>query len=160
MLIFLCGKMGAGKSTTSIQLAKDRNAILLSEDIWLETLYPAKIQNVEDYVMYSTMIKSLVKPLVQQILVTGSDVVMDFPANTLTQRSWLKSIYSEIDVDHELVYLNVPNEICLKQIEKRRLEQPKRAGTDTEEMFTQMTSYFVAPSSKEGFNITTINRHA
>ena len=61
MIVFLCGKMGAGKSTLSIQLAKERNAVLLSEDKWLETLYPGKIKDVEDYVRFSAMIKPLVK---------------------------------------------------------------------------------------------------
>jgi len=31
-LYFFCGKMGAGKSTKSKQLAKEKNAVLLSED--------------------------------------------------------------------------------------------------------------------------------
>lgn len=30
-------------------------------------------------------------------------VVMDFPANTIAQRQWLKSIFSQIDAAHELI---------------------------------------------------------
>ena len=156
MLVLLCGKMGAGKSTKSNELAKERNAVLLSEDVWLESLYPDKIRSVEEYVKYSNMIKPLVKSLAQDMLRNGSNVVMDFPANTISQRSWLKSIFSEIGAAHELIYLDVPNEVCLKQIAKRRIEQPERAATDTEEMFIQITRYFVEPSPEEGFNLTKI----
>ena len=59
---------------------------------------------------------------------------------------------------HELIYLDVPDEVCLKQIANRRLEQPERGATDTEAMFRQMTRYFVAPTPEEGFDITTIFR--
>jgi len=153
MLIFFCGKMGAGKSTKSFQIAKERNAVLLSEDEWLESLYPNKIRSLEDYIKYSNKLKPLVKSLVQNMLKVGANVVMDFPANTVSQREWFKSIFSEIDAPHELIYLDVSNKICLKQIAKRRLEHPERASTDTEAMFEQVTKYFVEPSSDEGFNI-------
>ena len=158
MLILLCGKMGAGKSTKSSDLAMEHDAILLSEDVWLESLYPNQIHSVEDYVKYSNLIKPLVKSIVQSMLRSGSRVVMDFPANTISQRAWLKSIFFEIGAAHELIYLDVPNEVCLKQIAKRRLEKPERAATDSEEMFVQMTRYFVEPSPEEGFNLTKIVR--
>lgn len=157
MLIFFCGKMGAGKSTKSFQIAKERNAVLLSEDEWLGSLYPSKIRSLEDYIKYSNKLKPFVKSLVQNMLKVGATVVMDFPANTTSQREWFKCIFSEVDAPHELIYLDVSNEICLKQIEKRRLEHPERASTDTEVMFEQVTKYFVEPSSDEGFNINKID---
>ncbi len=155
-LTFFCGNMGSGKSTKSCQIAKKRNAVLLSEDEWLESLYPNKVHSLKDYIEYSNKLKPLVKSLVQNILKTGADVVMDFPANTTLQREWFKNIFSEIDSPHELIYLDVSNEICLKQIRKRRLEHPERASTDTEAMFEQVTKYFMEPSSDEGFNINKI----
>lgn len=160
MLVLLCGKMGAGKSTKSSELVKERNAVLLSEDEWLESLYPCQIRSFEDYVKYSSMIKPLVKSLAQEMLKTGLSVVMDFPANTIAQRDWLKSIFSEIGVAHELIYLKVSDEVCLKQIAKRRDDQPERVATDTEDMFVQVTKYFVEPSPDEGFNLTIIERYA
>lgn len=159
MLVLLCGKMGAGKSTKAIELANERNAVLISEDVWLSSLYPDQIVSIEDYMRLSKVIKPLVKPLVQDILKSGANVVMDFPANTVGQRQWLKSIFSEIEARHELIYLKVADEVCLQSIAKRRIEQPKRAATDTEDMFLRVTKYFVEPSPNEGFNITLIERH-
>lgn len=152
--------MGAGKTTKSRALAKERNAVLLCEDQWIETLYPDQVRSLQDYIKYSNRIKPIVKPLVQNILTTGTPVVMDFPANTIAQREWFRAIFSEIGADHELIYLDVSNQLCLKQIEKRRNEQPERNATDTEEMFAQVTKYFVAPSEEEGFNMVRISRNA
>lgn len=152
-LIFFCGKMGAGKSTKSLSMAKETNAVLLSEDEWLASLYPNKFFSLEDYIKYSNRLKPQIKKLAQSILLTGTDVVMDFPANTIAQRDWFRGIYSEIEATHNLVYIDLDDEGCLKQIEKRRMQQPARAKTDTKEMFEKVTSYFVEPQSIEGFNI-------
>ncbi|MCC5904542.1 MAG: ATP-binding protein [Halomonas sp.] len=156
VLTFFCGKMGAGKTTKSREIAQQRNAVLLSEDEWLASIYPNSIESLEDYIKYSDRLKPQMKKLVQSILATGTDVVMDFPANTIPQREWFKSIFSEIQAPHELVYIDQPDEICIEQIAKRRTEQPERAATDTEEMFEMMTRYFVAPTNAEGFNTTVI----
>ena len=158
-LTFFCGKMGAGKSTTSIQQALDRNAVLISEDEWLSALYPNQITSFEDYIKFSGRIKPLVKPHIQSILCAGTNVVMDFPANTVEQRKWFKAIVSEIDAPHELIYLNTSDEICLKQIAQRRNEHPERAAFDTQEVFRHVTGYFEAPSAEEGLNIKRIERN-
>lgn len=158
VLCFFCGKMGAGKTTASRAMAQERNAVLLSEDEWLESLYPKQISSLADYVTYSNRIKTQIKPLVQSILAAGTDVVMDFPANTLEQRDWFRGIYSEIDAPHELIYLDVSNETCLAQIEQRRIDQPERHKTDTVEIFEQVTKYFVEPVPGEGFNMNTVGR--
>ena len=49
-LIFLCGKMAAGKSTLSRQLAEREDAVLLVQDEWLEPLYPREIVDVATYI--------------------------------------------------------------------------------------------------------------
>lgn len=152
-LIFFCGKMGAGKSTRSQEIAGERNAVLLSEDAWLAGLYPTEITSFEDYLRYSARLKPLIRALVIDILSKGTDVVMDFPANTVRQRKWFKKLVDETRVPHELVYLKVSDEVCLQRIAKRGIEQPERAAFDTEETFRQVTAFFEEPSAEEGFNI-------
>ena len=151
--------MGAGKSTKSQQLALDRKAVLISEDEWLASLYPGQIASFEDYIKFSGRLKPLVKSHVQNILCSGTNVVMDFPANTVSQRKWFKAIVSEIDAPHELIYLNTSEEICLKQIAQRYIERPERAKFDTEEVFHHVTSFFEEPSAEEGLNIKRIERN-
>lgn len=51
------------------------------------------------------------------------------------------------------------NDICLKQIEKRRIELPERAIYDTESMFNEVTKYFQEPDQSEGFNIQVKERN-
>jgi len=159
-LIFFCGKMGAGKSTKAKVIALEKNAVLLCEDEWLAAVYPNAITSLESYVHFSNQLKPQMKKLVQSILSTGTDVVMDFPANTLAQRDWFRRLFLEIEAPHHLLYIDSPDAVCLAHIAQRRLEQPERAKTDTAEMFAQVTQYFVAPTDAEGFHITRLQQKA
>ena len=152
-LFFFCGKMGAGKTTLSIEQAKARHAVLLSEDNWLAQLYPRQIANFNDYLKFSRRIRPLVKTLAQDILRMGTHVVMDFPANTASQREWFKCLSEEIGSAHEMIYLDASNETCLARIARRRQEQPERSAFDTKEVFLEVTRYFEEPKSEEYLNI-------
>lgn len=157
-LVFFCGKMGAGKSTFSQKISQELNAILISEDDWLSTLYSEEINNFDDYLKYSKRLKSLLKAHITSILNMGISIVMDFPANTINQRAWFKDIFLTEGIPHRLIYLDVEEQTCLKQIAKRRQTNPERAIFDTEEVFRHVTSFFQPPSTDEGFSIEVIKR--
>lgn len=156
-LVFFCGKMGAGKSTKAKELTQELNAVLFSEDEWLAALYPGQIKTLEDYVHFSRRLKLPIASTVKNNLVAGTNVVMDFPGNTLTQRQWFKDIYSDVGAAHALIHIDVPDEVCLAQIESRRLANPERAATDTKAMFEKMNQYFEPPRAEEGFNLVVID---
>ena len=158
-LTFFCGKMGAGKSTISKTEAAEKNAIRISEDEWLAAHYPGLINSFNDYLKFSSLIKPFVKAHAQQVLNLGINVVMDFPANTVSQRKWFQQLCSEVGSDHELYYLDLSDEQCLAQISKRRIEQPERAQFDNEAVFKQVTKFFEAPTRQEGLNIVSITRN-
>lgn len=157
-LVFFSGKMGAGKSTYSKKIATELNAILLSEDEWLSSIYPEEIKIFEDYIKYSARLKPLLKTHIQSILNSGLSVVLDFPGNTIKQRAWFKEIFTNENIPHKLIYLKAENQICLKRLEKRRQTFPERSTFDNEEVFNQVTSYFQEPTEDEGFNMEVIEQ--
>ncbi|CAM4123522.1 AAA family ATPase [Shewanella aquimarina] len=159
-LFFFCGKMGAGKSTKAKLIADENSAILLSEDEWLAAHFPQQIQSFDDYISYSNRIKPFIRRHVAQLINLGTNVVMDFPANTIRQRLWFASLCNELGCDHELVYLDLSDQQCLTHINKRRQEQPERARFDTEAMFHHVTQYFEPPTDDEGLNITLVEGDA
>jgi len=152
--------MGAGKSTKSKSVALERNAVLISEDEWLAKLYPDQIRSFDDYIKYSGLLRPLIKIHVQNILSTGTSVVMDFPANTKKQREWFNNLSMEVESESELIYLNVSDALCIKQIAQRSLEQPSRAAFDTEEMFHHVTKYFEEPDENEFSNFELVVKNA
>ncbi|MCE7786071.1 AAA family ATPase [Staphylococcus xylosus] len=157
-LYFFTGKMGAGKSTISKKIARDKNAILLSEDEILEQFYPNQIKTFDDYLTYSNLIKPFIKSHVQNLLRVDTNVVMDFPGNTQKQRKWLSNIAYEINVSHKLIYLNISDETCLQRLKQRNIENPERANFDTLEMFNYVSQYFEKPNEFERLNIVEITQ--
>jgi predicted kinase len=57
-LIFLCGKMAAGKSTLARDLARRENAILLVQDELLNALFPGEITDLPGFLKCSSRLRS------------------------------------------------------------------------------------------------------
>jgi predicted kinase len=157
-LYFFCGKMAAGKSTLAKLLAARENAVLISQDDLADTLFPGQIVNVATYLEYSGRINKMVAPLAASILSKGISLVLDFPANTRNQRAWFRSIIDAGGVDHELHYLDTPDEICKAQLKQRSAHLPPGTKWTTAEDFNLIASHFRAPEHDEGFNVVVHTR--
>jgi len=150
VLHMLCGKIAAGKSTLSAKLAADAGTILISEDRWVAQLYPSEIKSLADYFERSARLRATLTPHVVSLLRTGISVVLDFHANTVASRRWMRSLFEEAGADHRLHVLDPPDEVC-----RARMHARKAAGGDgvTDAEFDYMTSRFEAPRPEEGFTI-------
>lgn len=92
------------------------------------------------------------------ILETGTDVVLDFAANTERQRNWFRDLYNAAQAKGQLIYVKARDETCLAQLAKRRVEQPERARFDNASVFEEVSSYFQEPDDQEGIDIEIIIR--
>lgn len=151
-LFLVSGKIASGKSTLTKQLAHQNNALLICQDDWLSTLFPEEIRTLEDYVKYFGRLTDIMGKHVSAILKGGTSVVLDFPANTLKTRAWMKSIGDSANCRIEMHFLDVPDQICLQRLTARNKLGEHQYKTNEEE-FHQFTSYFVAPGTAEGFEI-------
>jgi predicted kinase len=151
-LFLMCGKIAAGKSALATKLATAPGTILISEDQWLTRLYRPELTTIADYIQYSARLRGAIGPHAEYLLRIGTSVVLDFPANTLEQRQWMRGIVERSGANHELHFLDVPDQIC-----KLRLRERNAAGTHdfaaSEAEFEQITSYFMPPADQEGFNV-------
>ena len=159
-LHFFCGKMASGKSTLAGILAQENNAVLLSEDVWLSKLYSEEIKDFSDYLKYSSRLKAILSPHIQNLLLQGVSIVLDFPGNTPSQRNWFRSIFESVEADHLLHYVVASNELCKQQLRIRSQGQPEGSALTTEEEFEAITKYFQPPTPEEGFKIKTYSAEA
>lgn len=150
-LHFLCGKIAAGKTTLAKKLCLDEDALLISQDFWMSTLYPEN-KSVADYLHRAPMLGKALSPHLISILQKEISVVLDFPANTPGARNWMREIFTQASCDHVLHFLNVDDETC-----RARMRQRNTTGVHeyalTDEQFDQITALFVKPEKSEGFNI-------
>jgi predicted kinase len=151
-LHLLCGKIAAGKSTLARRLATRPATLLISEDHWTSHLYSEELQTIDDYGRYSARLRAAMGPHVVDILRKGLAVVLDFPANTVSHRKWMRSLIDRANVAHELHFLDVPDSLC-----KERLRARNAGGQHpfyvSEAEYDLFTSYFVPPGADEGFNV-------
>ena len=152
-LLFLCGKMAAGKSTLSKELAQRENAVLLVEDKLLARLYPGEVATIPDYVKYSSRIKDALASHIESLLSKGISVVLDFPGNTRNQRAWFRQLFERAGVDHELHFIDASDELCKRQLRERSKGYPAGQAWTTDAEFDALTAFFEPPSIDEGFNI-------
>lgn len=152
-LHLVCGKIAAGKSTLCDRLAAEPSTLLISEDHWLARLYPDEMRGVADYIRCAARLRTVMGGHVESLLRAGLSVVLDYPANTVANRQWMRGIFEAAGADHRLHYLDVPDEVCRERLRRRNAAGTHEfAATDAE--FDAITSYFVAPTPAEGFKLT------
>lgn len=151
-LYLICGKIAAGKSTLAKKLAARPLTVLIGEDHWNSTLFPDEIRTIEDYGRYSNRLRRAMAPHVVALLKAGVSVVLDFQANTIAVRQWMRTLIDESGAPHELHFLDLPDETCRQRLRARNAagDHPYQASDAEFDLFTK---YFVAPTADEGFNV-------
>jgi predicted kinase len=146
----ICGKIAAGKSTLARRLADAPATILISEDVWLATLYRDEQRTVAEYARNARRLREVMGGHIEDLLRAGLSVVLDFPANTVANRQWMRGLFEKADAGHRLHVIDVPDAVC-----KARLLQRNAAGTHeftvSDAEFDEITGYLVPPSADEGF---------
>lgn len=152
-LHLLCGKIASGKSTLSAKLGLLPATVIVSEDHWLATLFADEMHSISDYVNYSARLKNAMKPHLVALLKAGLSVVLDFPANTQTNREWMMGIIKASGASHRLHYLKVSDGVCKSRLRARNSEGEHEFSVSDQE-FAIITRYFSEPTADEGFDIT------
>lgn len=151
-LHLVCGKIASGKTTLTAELGAMPATVVVAEDEWLAALYSDQLSSLSDYARCSARLQAIMGPHIVSLLNAGVSVVLDFPANTVASRSWMRSLFEGADVRHELHFLDVPDEICKARLQTRNASG-EHAFVVTDEQFEKISRHFVAPTYEEGFNI-------
>ncbi|MEM8774394.1 MAG: ATP-binding protein [Pseudomonadota bacterium] len=151
-LHMVCGKIASGKTTLSAELVSRPGTVLIAEDDWLAALFGDELVSGADYVRCSARLRNVMGPLVISLLQAGVSVVLDFPANTIEVRNWMREIFTNANASHQLHFLDVSEEICLKRLRERNASG-EHAFAPNERQFRRFSKHFTAPLQEEGFNV-------
>lgn len=154
-LHLLCGKIAAGKSTLAARLAEDEATVLIAEDAWLHALYGEQMARPTDFVRCSAKLRAAMAPHIASLLRQGLSVVLDFQANTVESRAWMRGIVEATGAAHTLHLLDPPDAVCLNRLRARNASGT-HPFTVTEAQYHRFAKHFVPPGPEEGF---TIHRH-
>lgn len=151
-LHLVCGKAASGKSTLTAKLSQSERTILIAEDDWLAALFGDELHSIADYARCSAKLRGIMGPHVTRLLIAGLSVVLDFPANTVATRAWMRAIAESAKAPSLLHVLDVPDDICKARLRARNASGAHRFAL-SEEQFDRLSSYFVLPTEDEGLAI-------
>jgi predicted kinase len=153
-LYCICGNIAAGKTTLARKLAAEHGAVLLCEDEWLVRL-EAEINSFDDFRTHARRLRAAIGPHVVELLRLGTSVVLDFAANTVRDREWIRSLFEAANAAHELHVIEAPEDVCKARLRTRNETKPEGLyfGFVPEEFFGPVTRLIVPPAEAEGFNV-------
>lgn len=147
--IIICGKLCVGKSTYAKKLCKEQNALLLSCDEVMLSLFKdcgdshdENTQRVKNY-LYS---KSL------EVMNLGINVVLDWGFWQEKDRRYAKDFFTRHDFDCELHYIEIDDTLWEKYISKRNKAVTDNSAKDyfvDEGLIAKMNDLFEAPDDSE-----------
>ncbi|MGH1466019.1 MAG: AAA family ATPase [Cognatishimia sp.] len=151
-LHLMCGKIASGKSTQAAKLGEGCRTVVISEDDWLAALYLDEMSSLSDYVRCSSKLQKIMELHIVSLLNAEVSVVLDFPANTISNRAWMRGIIQTTNASHKLHYLDVPDDVCKARLHARNSmgDHPFAA---TEEQFVRLSEHFAPPTPEEGFDV-------
>jgi len=114
-LYFMCGKMAAGEST--LRGRRTPSSSFRTNSLML--LYAGEIRDIQDFVKYCARVRDALSLHIQELLSRGVSVVLDFPGNTRVPRQWFRGLFEGASVEHELHFVDVPDDLCKRQLRQK-----------------------------------------
>jgi len=152
-LILVSGPIGVGKTTYSLSLSKEVDAVRFSIDPWMKTLFSKDMTSLD----YSWMIERVnrcyeqIWQVSEQILSLNGNVILDLGFTTKAQRDIFNNKAKTLNIQVEIHYLDAPKSIRKKRIEKRNFDKDPNVYSFevTDMMFNFMEPQFEIPDEEE-----------
>lgn len=110
----MVGLPGSGKTTLAKQLERQRDAVRLTKDDWLMTLY-----GTADLERERVAVERLLWDLAARLLVLGVDVVLDYGLWTRAERDDYRARATALGARAEFHFLDAPLEELVRRLEAR-----------------------------------------
>ena len=149
-LFVICGLPASGKTTLGMEIVKKNNAILLSEDEWMEAL----IQSYYNETLRDSIMNLQIK-IAEKILLSGINVVMDAGYWGKNQREQLRNMAKNANAKFELHYMKVPLEELTRRAADRNKNLVEEFQTKMKDLEIAFNIQFQEPDDTENFVLHT-----
>ena len=148
-LILVCGLPGAGKTTLAKELARERGAIRMCPDEWIEAVLEDP-KNARERDRLRDPIENLQWDLSKEYLRKGLTVILENGLWSEAERTQYTCEGLEIGANIELYYLEAPSfERLWERVAKRNIETADGPFVLTESDLKDAWNVFEAPTREE-----------
>lgn len=141
--ILTCGKVCSGKTTLAKKLKAERNAVILSCDELMLSLFDEQLGEKHNETVRKSEEYLLKKSL--EILECGIDVILDWGFWTKSERQQVRDFYNSHGFDIEWHFVNVSDEQQKRNILKRNSQRDENTYFISDEMAEKFNSVFENP---------------
>lgn len=152
-LHLMYGLAGSGKSTLARRLEREQPAVRFTLDEWMLRLHPHLTIEDDAYGELSGSVRELIWSIAEQVLRTGTDVVLDWNAWSCERRAWAVQRAGVVGAPIVL------HQLCTPAAESTR-RAAERYGTDgvyahpiSRESNEHLAALMEQPEAAEGFRI-------
>ena len=107
------------------------------------------MRSIADYVRCAAKLRAVIGPHIVEVFNAGRSVVLDFQANTVQSRTWIKGLLAHTLEAHKLHVLDVPDAVCIARLHARIAEENHRFAA-TETQYWQLPKHFLWPTADDG----------
>lgn len=151
-VILLCGKVGSGKTYTADRLHKENNAVILSCDELMLTMFDECLGEKKHAETQHRAFLFLAQTAVG-VVEAGRDAVLDFGFWTKDSRDFAKEYFNSRNVPAEIYYIRSDDETRKARVKKRNEELSKitdrRQYIISEEMLVRFDGKFEEPDDAD-----------
>jgi len=143
-LFLMCGLPGAGKTTLAKQLERERPALRLTPDEWMEPLFFDPYDEVK-----RAAVEGVQWEVAARVLDLGVDVVLDWGFWSRRERDDFRARAAARGARFEVRFLNVPREELSARLAVRNTALPPGTFHVDDAQLDLYSSWFEAPMPDE-----------
>lgn len=149
-VILLCGKIAVGKTTYAAYLQRNRNAVVLSCDELMLSLFDSCLGDKHDATVKRCSL--YLSGIADQVVAAGVDVVLDFGSWTAAERDAVRTFFVEHNIPVRLYYLFCEESVRLERLRLRNIALRNADGRVyiiEEDLRRRLDAKFELPSENE-----------
>jgi len=147
-LFLMCGLPGSGKTTLARQLERDRDALRLTPDEWIERLSGTDL-TLPTLDWWRDPVETVQWMVAERALSLGVNVILDFGFWTRSEREEFRSRATALGARTEVLFLDVPRPVLSARLAARNADLPPYTFHVTEAQLDLWWSLFEPPTPDE-----------
>lgn len=144
-MVLVVGLPGAGKTAWARRAERERGAVRLTPDEWMDALFGTNEVDGRRWVLESELLWGMAARLLE----LGVDVILDYGCWSEEERDLFRTRAQRLGATAEIVVLDLPFEVLWERLERRNGDLPAATFRVSREELEEWSAKFQVPTDDE-----------